>query len=339
MKKSFSFIILALGLFLYEITWAAEIKSVFQYEIAVESQQTRDRLSAIETGLDKILQRLTGNQKIMKMEAVATNFTNPSSFVEQFNYQRLPGENRLIITINYNKRAIKQILNSIGIPIWSEYRDPVLIWLILQDSMSNKVVNNYHQHAMLVRKSAEKQGISVLLPANADIANEYALPTDRSLSTLSARYNVKSSIMGSLISLEHKWRSKWTVVVNDKKFQVVVEGHTMENALDTTFEQINILMAQQFATFYDSAQSKNTISLHISGVNNPHDFFKIKTMLQNSHVINEFRVSQVIDDKITFELSSMRDVYVLENFFESKSQMNREYAQNGGLNYYWRSYQ
>jgi len=319
---------------------AAEIRAVFKAEVIVNSQDFEERNRAIKEGLTQVLKRITGNEKIMERSNVAMTFSQASRYVRQFDYHKIQHQNKYLIKINFNSRAIKQALKRLGIPIWEENRDPVFLWLAINDR-NTQVVDNYHNNAMGVRRIAEKEGLLVLLPAKADMEfDDGNIPSSGTISLIASKYRVNSAIAGETKAVGSKWRSNWQIFTNGKEYQLTAEGETINITLKKSFEQVNLLLAKQYAVFHDPFARKGAVTVKISGVRTPNDYFKIKSIFEKSNLMKDFTIISAQKDTLSFEVRSRSSQQAIARFLSTKSQLNRSYTQNGNgiMHYYWRSY-
>jgi len=71
--------------------------------------------------------------------------------------------------LTFNEEALNQAISSMGLPIWHKSRPESVVWLVINNGNSQKILGAEDENAaayQAVQKAAQQRGLPVFFPAN-----------------------------------------------------------------------------------------------------------------------------------------------------------------------------
>ena len=107
---------------------------LYEVTLPVASQKVNEVNRASRIGLATVLQRVTGQREVERLEAVRSALQNSQNFVLQHSFgiggtDPETDEVFQLATIEYDPVAIKNVVRSARLPLWTANRPTILIWL------------------------------------------------------------------------------------------------------------------------------------------------------------------------------------------------------------------
>lgn len=229
---------------------AAEIKGLYETSVTVRSESRGDRNSALREAFIIVLNRVGASKEMMLDVGIRDALNNAASYVDQYQYLLIANDSGVNATrkmrILFNEGAIIKLMRSRGLVIWSQKRDDVLVWLVIQqnhkqallDVEQNTEINKALQFA------AQLKGIPILLPLM-DLEERQWVSADSiknakigRLLTASERYGVATILSGKLVKRGSCWRSEWTLNFNNQVEQWSTPCENLTANLSTAFQRV-----------------------------------------------------------------------------------------------------
>lgn len=143
---------------------------LYEVTLPVASQRVNEINRVQKVGLETVLERLTGERNIKRTPTINSALQNAQNFVLQhsFGVTRADAENQTtsqFATIEYDPAAIKDLVRTAGLPLWTANRPAVLIWLTHVENGSFQFVegdsNPDHPLVQAVRNAALARGLEI----------------------------------------------------------------------------------------------------------------------------------------------------------------------------------
>lgn len=147
-------------------------------ELEVPDRSAGERRKALSEGLDRVLVRLTGHARLSDLTALnPVRAGNPARWLAQYRYQEqkpgpgaTPGpggeRTRLLLKARFDVSGLLKRLGELNAPVWDENRPAVLVWLVVQEPASGKIVARASDHRVrtFLEQAARRRGLPVVLP-------------------------------------------------------------------------------------------------------------------------------------------------------------------------------
>ncbi len=141
--------------------WAAETGQV---TVPLRGDQPRGdeaRQAALREGLETVLTRLTGRDRVAELPGVAGALDEPQRWLSRFSYQS--GEPPRLNVV-FDERALTRYLADQGAPVWGGSQPPVLVWLVTEGTGRGDLVTAGDPLAERLEAVAARRGVTLVLP-------------------------------------------------------------------------------------------------------------------------------------------------------------------------------
>ncbi|MBM7334341.1 MAG: DUF2066 domain-containing protein [Alcanivorax sp.] len=141
--------------------WAAEAGQVSVPLRGDAPQGDEARRDALQRGLETVITRLTGRDRVAELPGVAQALAQPQRWVLRYSYE--DGEPPRLRAV-FDERALTRYLADQGTPVWGGERPPVLVWLVTEGTGRGDLVTAGDPLAERLRAAAGRRGVSLVLP-------------------------------------------------------------------------------------------------------------------------------------------------------------------------------
>lgn len=215
-------------LFIAQSVAAIEVDGLFTAEVSTPSQSREDRNKALREALLIVIDRLTIGDEFAQNPAVQSALDNAAVYVDQYQYAHLSDDlnknSQRLMRIIFLKKMVMELMQASGLPVWSEERDQVLVWVVIEQQGVLSILDSDQNPGIesALQEAAKSTGIPVLLPLMdleekqvITVKDLLASKSDKVLAT-SARYDVATLLTAKLIKRRSCWRSEWALHFNNK---------------------------------------------------------------------------------------------------------------------------
>ena len=141
--------------------WASEAGQV---SVPLRGEQPRGdeaRQAALRQGLETVITRLTGRDRVADLPGVAEALDAPQRWLSRYSYQ--PGEPPRLSAV-FDDRALTHYLADRGAPVWGGSQPPVLVWLVTEGTGRGDLVTAGDPLAERLADVAARRGVTLVLP-------------------------------------------------------------------------------------------------------------------------------------------------------------------------------
>lgn len=135
-----------------------------EVSVPLEGEQPRGaeaREQALRQGLETVIRRLTGRDRVADLPGVAGVLEDPSRWLMRYAYD---GGTPPRLNAVFDDRALVRHLSDQGAPVWSGERPPVLVWLVSEGTGQGRMVAAGDPLAEKLTSAAARRGVSLTLP-------------------------------------------------------------------------------------------------------------------------------------------------------------------------------
>jgi len=311
-RTKFQVIFACLLWMLVSLAGAAGPQQLFESEVIVPSQAPAVRAQAMQSALEEVLVRVTGQNSVLQTEPARALLQKPARLVQQYRYFTAPGSEPPVLKlwVRFDGDAIRQALQQQGLAYWGTERPDTLVWLAVEDRGKRYVVSaddvsEVHEQIVQV---ARQRGVPILFPLMdledqsqarfSDIWGgffEYVLKA-------SARYNPQAILIGRLNrSPSGGWSARWYMDVagktaswSDSRQELAV---LLQQGMDDTADQL----ASRFAVANYNG-SANVVSISVDGVRSLAEYARINEYLASLTSVVDVQVEQVTGSQVQYSL-------------------------------------
>jgi len=175
MFKKINLFLFVLTTFLFSIILEAiEIKDLYQASVAIDSQNSRDRASALKKALAAVLLKIGGQKSVLGNETIKNALKNYELYLSQYRYQQKTfnvadgqeNTQQLFLLASFNEKKINQLFQQANLPLWGSLRPNVLLWLINEQELNRTVISNSTSSELpfIINEFSTQRGLPIMLP-------------------------------------------------------------------------------------------------------------------------------------------------------------------------------
>lgn len=310
-------------LMLLAVAGGAAAQTLSEVTLPVADRSTEARSTALRTGLEQILVRLTGSRTPDTMPGAAAVLDAPESWVAQYGY--VGSGDALQLQARFDVQAISAQLARSGAPVWGAARPPVLVWAV-SDRGDIHSRDSDAAFVRALRARAEARGLPLLLPVMDDTdraqisASDIRGRFDRQLREASRRYD--SPLAATVVY--------YTGGRPSLRWRIVQEGGTLREGqlnADSDTELAATLadtLADYMADLYAVQGSEARLArLEIDGLNSLKDWQAARTYIAGQAGVRDVALSRLQGKVAELRLDFAGDSAQLERLLTLNGDLQR----------------
>ncbi|MFM9817396.1 UNVERIFIED_CONTAM: DUF2066 domain-containing protein [Spiribacter pallidus] len=321
---------LLLALCLFPAAWPAIAQNASapgEVRVAVSDDSAAARSAAIETGVVRMITRLTGDPAVGDSLIGQRLQEQADRFVEGFSYRRLETESetetedaadaqRLELALQLDEPALREALVRAGVRVWPSELPTVLVWLALERDGERQLLDASAAAALApgLRSLAAERGIRVFFPlldladrqtlTYVDVAAGFTEP----IREASKRYNADLVLAGRLQRDATGYvRSRWIGLgeeVSRGRWQAA--GPSVEAVVEDMVPRIARRLRRVYA-FLPDLDARRRLEVEVRGVTDLSALDALQRRLGAIAGVQRARVTRVAADRVTLSLALQVD--------------------------------
>lgn len=314
-----TFLVLILSLF---ISSEEGIAFKEKYEISVELEGT-DK-SSIRNGMSLALRQivvdLSGNSEVVNDPSIRRALTKPEDLVSQ--YQLISEENSLLGTFFFDGEAIRGIISTNKLPIWTGKRQKALLFLPCRNNIFDSKGSLEEQEAFnsLCLKSSE------LLKDIALERNLILIEPSLDLEDLNSIYVYKNLFDHSFLrNIASRYGLKyWSVCNIQDDFGILLEEAKCSTSVsEEKYLSINSMIntlaneTNKEAQILVNSEERANLILKISGIESLEAYLEVKKIIQSNVLVESYELSSIKNDSLEYNLNIAGSILDLRKLMDS----------------------
>jgi len=282
-------------LFVCQMSYAVEVKGLYEIEVAVKSEQQLDREDAIRRGLKQVLLRILAGNDVLQNEAVKSVLIDAPHYVAEYQYSLAVSKQRQktrIMRILFNDKLLLDVLHPGKLGFWNEIRPRTLVWLVVEDGANNSFFSEEQMPGIdaAMDRAAKLKALPVLYPMQ-DLDETRMLSINDVLSAysdhlldMSTRYDVVSTLAGKLTKHKDCWEAEWTLYFDRKIAQWSSACQTIDKVALNGFQGIYNRLSTYYAVEPD-IQAVSSVIIKISRITDIPELTKVNDYLESLSMV------------------------------------------------------
>jgi len=354
---------------------AIEITGLYDAQVEVVDRGSKTFRRATQDALAEVIVRVSGDSNAIDSPDVISALSNPDRYLLQFGYEKLPppdqpflvtdtfadgpditlfpldvikanlmaaGEEvlpELLLKLQFDDKAVNQLLRRAGLPIWASNRPELLLWLGAEHEGQRQLVGPSSAQGLnaLLMEASQRRGLPLTMPiydlqdqALVTIGDIWGMFTDR-LIEASDRYSPTGVLVGKLYqNSEDQWLGSWTLNVGETSEWLDAKGDTEAEVITLAIDWATDLMAAQFA-IVASADDTDSVILEISGVSRLASYANISRYLDGLVAIRQVQMQAIQGDVLTFQVYLQSDKAQLQQSLQLDGRLALQGEREGVL--------
>jgi hypothetical protein len=305
--------------------FAVEVEGLYQATITVESRNNEaERRRAFSEAMREVLTKVSGLSETINSSSVRRALNNPEPYVESWraqanlvpvNAEAQVSELREVIAIevNFYESEIQRLLDENNMPIWPANRPETLIWMVVQDELSERQIinNNSPENAARItalQKVADARGLPLLFPL-LDLEDQLRLNVnslwdldEAAILNASQRYQAESILALRIYrSLSGEVLAKSLYFFRDNVFSYE-EFELSEDFISGSINLASDELSQYFSVLISGTDNNVIINMQIDDIDSPEDYAALLTYLNTLEGVNSFQLTRVTGSSLYLEM-------------------------------------
>jgi hypothetical protein len=334
---------------------AEQLRNLYDVEVVTQSQSARDLRTASREALAILFVRVSGSNDVINNPVIKSAISNAQTYMRQFQYQRRNvevsrgvTEERLYAVIEFEPELVDSQLREAGLPLWSNNRPTILVWLTVEDLNGRRFATQESDPAIAtaIIDSAKRRGLAVKLPAY-DLEDTLAVSVDEAwqlsnyrMQVAAERYGADTVLLGRASQLSNGlWLGKWLYQQGTQRLDYDLEAGDIEQYIRSALDPVAEQLAAQYAIAPVNI-ADNGVLMRLTGIDSFVDYAQAIAYLESVAAIRHANVVDIQGDEIVLQLIADGMLSQLELVFklDEKLQPATRLYQGGyhlSLDHHW----
>ena len=290
---------------------AIQMKSLYQTDVIVASQEESVRKAGLKVALQAVLIKISGNAQIVHDALIQKKLDEALSLVNEYGYQSFSGsgsDEELHLWVNFDPEGVDAVLEEAGIPLWGEDRPLIVPWLVSELPADKTHILTEEQDPVWVgafNQAAKQRGLPMIFPLMdlrdlASVGPESILTGNHTaLLQAAKRYNSNAVLMGQIVSISGECHMTVTLWLAGDHWRWELSGNNPEGlAFALTDRVAGILSARSVAV----SEEPSEIQLTVDGIQGAGEMTALTGYLQHLSSVLSVDVQQVLGGRVILAL-------------------------------------
>jgi hypothetical protein len=238
------------------LTWcagtvAAAGADLYRTKVTVTGQGEGNRMTGFAAGLEDVLikasgaQKLSGDRRLAAYKSKAKDFVRAFSYRDQFFGKPIRDEQGtrdrpFDLTVEFEEGKIDDILKALSLKPWLSHRPPLAVFVEMEQGSKNYIVTTDGPQSDLQRDAllaaADKRGMDIVLPGTAALAKsnitgaELRTPSSPALAPVAAEQGGEVILVGRLVwdDRDLGWATQWQMDWRGQMHRWQIRGATFD---------------------------------------------------------------------------------------------------------------
>lgn len=153
---------------------AVEVKGLYQASIAINSQNSSDRASALKKALAAVMLKVGGQKSVLDNDIIQKSLSNYRLYLSQYRYQhktlqvadKQGNQKQLFLLASFNEEKINQLFQEADLPLWGSLRPLVLLWLVDEQGLTRGIMSSSSPSNLpfMVNEFSAQRGLPIMMP-------------------------------------------------------------------------------------------------------------------------------------------------------------------------------
>lgn len=296
---------------------AARVPDLYSAEVSVERTGSGGLTGAFNQALREVLIKVTGRRDVIDDPVITGRFSPADTYVQQY---RTDADGTT--WVQFDRVALRRVLDEIGQPVWGDERPVTLVWLIMDYGTGSRDIlaaasdigvapDRFEAPAAAgitdrlaaardrLRQTAAERGLPLVLPLVDSQELDIVSISDvwggftESVVLASQRYGADAILVGrARARVPGSVTVRWTLLLDDERFD-------WDGDIAGGPDRLADFLAGRLAT---SSRSAGQLRLRVDGVDSLDAYGRLSKYLATLDVVQDFSVDRVADRSVFLSL-------------------------------------
>ncbi len=303
---------------------ALVLDNLYRVERVVVGQGPDAMRGVAAEALREVLVRVSGSRGVLRDAAVRAALARADSFIIQYGYgeQRYTEEGNLgqLLRLDFDQRAVAELLRASGLPIWSAQRPAVLVWLALDGSNGLEFVSLDTTPALVqeLTQAFASRGVPVIFPLF-DLQDEMLVaPSDvvqfdeSRLLPAAQRYAAPALLFGRILQLSSgELVGDWIYRQHSAELSLSGEAVDLAGLFERAVDRIAATLAAEYA-ITPHRYFEDGLLLYVEGVDGFEEYAHLVQSLEAIEAVTHANIDRVDGNSVYLRLVAEGSLQQLE---------------------------
>ncbi|TVP60757.1 MAG: DUF2066 domain-containing protein [Halomonadaceae bacterium] len=310
---------------------AVIVEGLHQARVAVENTGSESRSQGFVKGLKQVLVRVTGSDRVLSHQDIASLTNRAESLVEEYSYRDLDGN--LTLEMRFDGSSVTRQLAELEQSVWGANRPGVLAWVVVDDRAGRQLIkrgsdgdNGDDTDARAWRQdlvnAAELRGLPLLLPrydssernqlSLSEIWGQFMEP----IREMSRPYRADRLAVVRIAARGDTLQARWQLQVRGES--AMEQGNLSAGSKEELMDKLVAEWARQFAAVYgvdpSALEDAQRLEMRIDGVSSLADYASVRSALMRMEPVESAEPVGVRHDQLQVRVRFAGEVRTLEEY-------------------------
>jgi hypothetical protein len=300
------------------------VADVYQSQVLVSSQTEQEKQAVTPELLRQVILKVVGDRATLDVVDLKPVLTRSAELIQQYQYvtvneeQDLTQPDQLALAMTFNKPALDSALSDIALPIWSESRPDVIVWLAVENNGRKAILGSESESSLVadVMAVSENRGLPILLPlmdlqdqSQVRFGDVWAGFADN-VELASRRYGAAISVLAKVIINNDFAQIEWRTSLDDRLETWSSKGNA-QTAIVSGINELTDRVSRQYTQLITSNFARN-YQMHISDVNDYQDFARAIDYLEKRQYVSNVELNSLGGGMMDVTISLKGDLNVFK---------------------------
>ena len=333
-------LILCLILSLVFVPAFAQDMALYKGSVPVADRSQAAREAAFPMALEQVLGKLSGLREVAAEPGVGEAIQGARGQVLSFHYDSLAAEAvagsssatteagvdgvtaQTLLVAEFSKAGIDRLVRASGLPRWPSSREPLEIWLLIDDGLGREIMPvEYTFLAPVLDRVAETRGLPIHWPqpdAEGDYGVDVQLLWGGYTETVEEDVEIRHSLVVAARREGPEWNVRFLLEYGTLQSSWRSRDINLETALAAALHQaVDEIATSQVIAPSDQGSWVHEIS--VVGVQSAEDYARCVAFLENLSVVDDLSVRSASPGQVSFYLTLNAAPEYLEQLIASSA--------------------
>jgi hypothetical protein len=321
------------------------VEGIYTARIDLDDRSVASLASARSEGLARVLIKASGDATAPERPAAATALGAAERYLLSYSFEESPDEQGLRVRLDYDERAVQNLLRESQLPLWTANRPPVVAWVVLRDAGGRRFLNpaELPEAGDMLTRSFDERGIPLQMPLF-DLADTAALSpgeawrlSSPALLEAARRYRGSELLAGRVApTSDGRWVGDWRLLYGGRWLSRAVDAGSFAAFTDAGADLVAATVAARYAVnLADNMDRRHRVTLR--GVLSYRDYLAAQETLEALETVRRVVPEALLGDQVTLRIEADADPVQLARIIELDRRFVATPAAPGetGLHYEW----
>lgn len=309
MKKWLLLIGICFNLVQNQAVFAIKVTNLYQTNIPVSSQSQDERDQYVEQALIDVLMKVSGSQKVSEFSSTLKR--TAKNLLQEYRYISTSDPHTpYLLQMTFDSKGVNRLLKAKGMPIWSQNRPLILVWLAYQ--APNQAFEVIGEDSLinipgLLKQNGDRRGLSFIFPMMDMAEMTTVLPESiinlslPSLEPASKRYHSEALLVGQVRPDQTGFQSHWTLILGQDQWSWDISQKTVPEILSTLVDYAANTLSSKYAVAANTVTYEKLV-VKITGISQAGDFGLLMNYLKNLVPVAEVVPLRLMSDEVVLNI-------------------------------------